>query len=72
MKKNMGAVDRVVRTVIALVIVALLFKGVISGVLGIVLGVLAVVFLATSAIGSCPLYVPLKISTGKPTGSAGK
>ncbi len=68
----MGAVDRAIRTLVALIIAALFFRGVITGVLGIVLGILAIVFLATSLVGWCPLYLPLKISTCKPAASAGK
>ena len=65
MMKNMGAVDRLVRTILALVVVALYFTGQISGVAAIILGIIAVIFLLTSAIGFCPLYVPLKLSTRK-------
>lgn len=63
MTKNMGTVDRIVRFVIAAAIALLYFTGVISGTLAIILGVLAVVFLATSIIGFCPLYAPFKLST---------
>lgn len=63
MKKNMGAADRVIRTLIAVLIGVLFFKGVITGVLGVALGILAIIFLATSLVGWCPLYLPLKIST---------
>lgn len=65
MEKNMGTVDRVVRVVVAVTIVVLWFTNVISGGLAIVLGLLAMVFLATSIIGFCPLYVPFKFSTRK-------
>jgi hypothetical protein len=63
MTKNMGTIDRIVRFVIAVAVAILYFTGVISGALGIILGVLAVVFLATSIIGFCPLYAPFKLST---------
>lgn len=65
MKQNMGTVDRIVRVVLALVIVALYLTGNLSGLAAIILGVLALIFLVTSAIGFCPLYVPFKISTRK-------
>ena len=71
MKKNMGAVDRILRTIAAVVIAVMLIAGVLKGALAIVLGVLAVVFLLTSAVAFCPLYVPLKISTRKDSKSAG-
>lgn len=63
MTRNMGTIDRVVRTVAALVIGYLWWSGVITGTLGTVLAVLAVVFLLTSLISFCPLYRPLGIST---------
>lgn len=63
MKKNMGCADRVIRLVLAVAIAVLIIFKVLSGPLMIVLGVLAAVFLVTSAIGFCPLYVPLRIST---------
>lgn len=66
MKQNMGTVDRVIRFVVALAVVVLYFTGQISGTAAIVLGVLAIIFLATSLIGFCPLYVPFRLSTRKP------
>lgn len=65
MKTNMGTLDRVLRTVVALVIAALYYTGKISGTVAIVLGVFAVIFLLTSFISFCPLYAPLGISTVK-------
>lgn len=65
MKKNMGSLDRIVRIVLALVIAVLYFTNVVSGVLGIVLLVLAGVFVLTSFISFCPLYLPFGISTCK-------
>jgi len=65
MTKNMGNVDRALRTILALVVLFLYLSDRISGVLAAVLGIFALVFVATSAIGFCPLYVPLKISTTK-------
>ena len=63
MTKNMGSVDRAVRTVLALIVAALYFTGQISGIAAIILGIFAVIFLLTSFIAFCPLYVPLKLST---------
>lgn len=61
--KNMGTIDRIVRIILAIVFAALYFTGVVSGALGIVLLVLAVVFVLTSAISFCPLYLPFRLST---------
>jgi hypothetical protein len=65
MKKNMGAVDRTIRTIVALVLVACVVMHKISGVLAIVAAVVAAAFLTMSAVGWCPVYAPLKISTLK-------
>ena len=63
MKKNMGVVDRTIRTILALVVGYLIVTGKLSGILGILLGVFAFVFLITSAIGFCPLYTALGVCT---------
>ncbi len=63
MKKNMGTADRVIRTIIAVIIALLYFTGTISGTLAIVLGIIAVAFLATSFLSWCPTYLPFGIST---------
>lgn len=63
MKKNMGSVDRIVRVIVAAIIAVLFFTKVITGTLGIILLVLAAVFLLTSVVSFCPLYLPFGIST---------
>ena len=63
MKKNMGGIDRTIRLLLAIVIAVLYFTKVISGTAAIILGIIAVIFILTSIVGFCPLYVPLKIST---------
>jgi len=67
MKKNMGTIDKIVRIVIAAVVAILFFTNVITGVLGIVLLALAAVFVLTSLISFCPLYLPFGLNTGKKT-----
>ena len=56
MKKNMENADRIVRLIVAVIILALYFTGVISGTLGIILLVVAIIFVLTSSLGFCPLY----------------
>ena len=68
MTKNMGLLDRGIRTLIAIVVGVLIFTGKISGVLAIVLGIVAVAFLVTSFVSWCPAYIPFKISTRKQGG----
>lgn len=63
MKKNVGTVDKVIRILMALVVIALYFAGVISGTLAIVLLIIAILLLTTSFISFCPVYWPFGIST---------
>lgn len=65
MKQNMGVIDKVVRILIAVTIGILYFTGRVSGTAGILLLILAGIFILTSFIGSCPLYLPFGISTKK-------
>jgi len=65
MKTNMGIIDRAIRIVIALVFIGLYFANVVTGTFGIVLLVLAGVFILTSLVSFCPLYLPFGINTGK-------
>ena len=64
MKPNMGSMDRKIRSFIVaplLVILAIVFHSVVW--LMVVLLLLAVVMWATSAVRTCPLYMPFKFST---------
>jgi len=63
MKKNIGLADRIIRMLIAAVVVVLYFTNVISGTLAIILLALSAVFLLTSLVGICPLYLPFGLST---------
>lgn len=65
MKKNMGSTDRMIRVIVAIVVSILFFTQTITGNFGFLLLVLAGVFLATSFISFCPLYVPFGINTCK-------
>lgn len=61
----MGNMDKVIRVLIALVIGVLVFAEVLTGTLAIVLLVLAGIFVLTSVVGTCPLYLPFGASTCK-------
>jgi hypothetical protein len=61
----MGAADRIIRTILAIVVAVLYFTNQITGTAAIVLGIIAIVFLLTSLVGFCPLYVPFRLSTRK-------
>lgn len=59
----MGSIDKTVRVIVAVALVALYYTGVIEGTLGIVLIALATIFVVTSMISFCPLYWPFGLST---------
>lgn len=63
MTKNMGNLDRGFRLIVVLAIVAAYMMGQLSGTIAIVLGVVAVAFLLTSLVGTCPAYLPFGLST---------
>jgi hypothetical protein len=65
MKKNMGTIDKVIRILVAVVVVILYFTNVISGTVGIILLALSAIFVITSILGFCPLYLLLNLSTRK-------
>ncbi len=63
MKTNMGLEDRIVRLLAAAGVAVLYGLGYLSGTMALILGGVAVIFLATSLIGVCPLYLPFGLST---------
>jgi hypothetical protein len=63
MKKNMGTTDIVIRVLVAVIILVLYFTHVVSGTLAVILLILAGVFVVTSLLGFCPLYLPFSLST---------
>jgi len=65
MKKNVGTIDKVIRILIAVVVVVLYFTHVISGVLAIILLVLSAILVVTSLLSFCPIWLALGLSTRK-------
>ena len=61
----MGSADRVIRLIIAAVIGFLYYTNILSGTVGIVLMILSIIFVLTSLISFCPLYLPFGIKTCK-------
>ena len=57
MKTNMGSIDRIVRAVVGIALIAWALTS------GPVWAWIGVVPLATAALGWCPVYVPFGIST---------
>jgi len=65
MKTNESMVDRIIRGVLGLGLLALYFSNAVTGTLGIVLAVVGAIALLTGLVGFCPLYSLLKIRTNK-------
>lgn len=63
MTRNMGSLDRVVRLVAAVVLVVGALLAGAGTTLGVVLLVVAAVLAVTSAVGFCPLYRLIGVST---------
>ncbi|MBX3405986.1 MAG: DUF2892 domain-containing protein [Phycisphaeraceae bacterium] len=66
--KNVGPVDRVLRLIVGIMLIALAIGmlGVAEGSVGGIIAVAAgAVLLLTGALGFCPAYLPLKLSTCK-------
>jgi hypothetical protein len=65
MKKNIGYVDGIIRLIIAALIVLFYGIGMINGTSALLLMFIAVIFVLTSLVRVCPLYLPFGISTRK-------
>jgi di/tricarboxylate transporter len=63
MKKNMGTTDKVIRILVAVLVLVLFLTDVISGTPAVILLILAGVLVVTSLLGFCPLYLPFGLST---------
>jgi hypothetical protein len=61
----MGSTDRIIRVIFAIVVSILFFTHTITGTAGLILLVLGGIFLATSLVSFCPLYLPFGINTCK-------
>lgn len=59
----MGGMDKTIRVILAIVFAVLYFTGTVTGTVGVVLLVLGAVFLLTSLVSVCPLYIPFGINT---------
>jgi hypothetical protein len=63
MKKNMGKLDRGLRIVVALVLGFLALSGKVEGMMYNIALALGAIFVLTSLVGFCPLYIPLGMNT---------
>lgn len=65
MKSNIGYIDKLVRILIAVLLLVLYFTDVISGAVAIDLFIVAAILLITAFINFCPIWHFLGISTKK-------
>jgi quinol-cytochrome oxidoreductase complex cytochrome b subunit len=63
MKKNVGTIDRTIRGLVGIALLAAYFLGAVSGALGIVALVIGIAMLGTAAMGYCMPYSWLGINT---------
>jgi hypothetical protein len=63
MKNNMGVIDRCIRFVIAFVFIILFAKNIVPSPWDIIILVIAGLFIITSLLGFCPIYLLFKIDT---------
>ncbi|MCT8161886.1 DUF2892 domain-containing protein [Pseudoruegeria sp. SHC-113] len=65
MTKNMGTIDRALRAVLGLVLLAVAIFGGLSAALALLAALVGVVMLATASFSLCPLYSMLGLKTCK-------
>ena len=63
MKKNVGSIDKVVRLLLAAILIVLFITNVVSGIVGYILLALAAIFVLTSLINFCPIWAIFGINT---------
>ncbi len=61
----MGIIDKAIRLIAAIVIAILYYTTIVTGTIGLALVLLGAIFVLTSLISFCPLYLPFGISTCK-------
>lgn len=62
---NLGNLDRVIRLLIAIVLIALYFLGLVPKTIGIILAMIAGILVSTAYLSFCPIWGMLRISTKK-------
>ena len=68
MKPNVGTVDRVIRAIVGIALIAAFLLELLQGTVGIIALVVGVVLLLTAALRWCPPYTLLGINTGAKEG----
>ena len=64
MEKNVGMVDKIIRTIVALLIIAAYLWGMLPGIAGLLL-IVSGALLSSVASGHCSLYAKIGVKTNK-------
>lgn len=64
MKKNVGMVDKIIRTIVALLIIAAYLWGMLPGIAGLLL-IISGALLATAMSGYCHLYTKIGVNMNR-------
>lgn len=65
MKVNESNIDRIIRVVLGIILLALGWTGMVTGTLGVIFKWLGFIPLLTGLIGFCPIYAIFKFGTKK-------
>ncbi len=65
MKQNIGKRDRLIRLILSFTMTGLFLGKVVTGTFGFILVILSAIFLITSFIKFCPLFLPFRINTNR-------
>lgn len=66
--KNVGMIDRVVRIILGIVLIAVFAMNMVAAPWSYLVLLIGIIALVTGAVGTCPLYSILGISTADKTG----
>ena len=65
MKKNVGSIDKIIRLILAALLIILFFTNVVAGVLGYIFLALAAILIVTSLFSFCPIWMLFGVKTCK-------
>ena len=63
MKQNVGNIDKAIRILVAVIFGVLYITHIVTGTIGIVLLAVGLIFVLTSIVGICPIYLTLGLSS---------
>ena len=63
MKKNVGSIEKVIRLLVAALLIIFFYTNVVTGTLGYILLAVAAIFIVTSLLGWCPIWAIFRVNT---------